>query len=348
MSFIRGLPNTGYTCYLNSILQILANTPEMRSQGARYTRGSKARASSNPDPQANAICDAYDNWLSVHLSGSSDRENATALLKFISCFKVYYQNFGSGMQDQYEYLLLLLKIFHDSRSFIRDGFDYGSLTKLQSKASESLRKDGMWVSFDDKMATSKHKYGWDSVVFRTFTGQYHTQTICNASSCGYISHRFETFRILDLDIPDTQTTLQECLSWTLRDTQLDKDNSYECDQCHKKSRCIRKTSICLYPKVLILCLKRFIVRYLQDGRISLDKNQADVSVPLNMDLESGSKYELYAIAHHIGNQRGGHCFTTLKKPNGKWVTVDDTCISATSGAAFCGSTPYLLFYRTVT
>jgi ubiquitin C-terminal hydrolase len=352
MTFIlRGLPNTGYTCYLNSILQILANTKEMRMHDSK----SKRTTSSNTDVQANVICDAYENWLSVHISHSSDRENAAALRKFIVSFKDYYQNFGSGMQDQYEYLLLLLKLFHDSRSVRCDDFEFDfeapvSAGGLQAKALENLRKDGMWVSFDNnRMANSKHKYGWDSVVFRTFTGQFHTETICNTSSCGHVSHRFETFRILDVDIPDHKAhlNLQDCLAWTLRETQLDKDNSYECDKCHKKSRCVRKTSVWLYPNVLILCLKRFIARYSSDGRIMLDKNQADVSIPLNMDL-SNSKYELYAIAHHTGGQRGGHCFSSLKKPGGKWVTVDDTAVSMATDGTFCGSTPYLLFYRTVT
>jgi ubiquitin C-terminal hydrolase len=141
-------------------------------------------------------------------------------------------------------------------------------------------------------------------------------------------------------------TLQDCVLWTFRETQLDKDDSYECDQCHKKSRCVRKTSIWMCPKVLVICLKRFIVRYLPDRRVSLDKNQTDISIPLNMDL-SDTKYELYGIANHTGNQRGGHCFATLKKPGGKWVTVDDTSISVANDTAFGGSTPYLLFYRTI-
>lgn len=340
---IRGLPNTGYTCYLNSILQILVNTQELRLKSPPR--------SSNPDTRANAVCDAYENWISIHLS-SSDRENATALKKFIVSFSSYYGTFGSGMQDQYEYLLLLLKIFHDSRSVRRD-FSHEhtqeDYTGLQKKASDNLLKDGMWVSFNN-MSNPKHKYGWDSVIFRTFTGQFHRQTICNISSCGYISHRFETFRILDIDIPETQVkkkqtlTLQDCLLWTLRDTQLDKDDSYECDKCHKKSRCLLKTSIWSCPKVLVICLKRFIVRYLPDRRVSLDKNQTDISIPLNMDL-SDTKYELYGIANHTGHQSGGHCFATLKKPGGKWVTVDDTTISPANDSAFGGSTPYLLFYR---
>lgn len=348
---IRGLPNIGATCYLNSILQILCNTMELRS----LIRGKIN--SSNPETSVNEICDAFEEWLSGHINNEIT-DNTRALRTFIIKFISYYQNFGSGMQDQHEYLMLLLKLLHDSRSskcmFTVSGTKQSSLDELEERALDNLRKDGMWTSFD---SLNTNNQGWNSVIFSTFTGQFHAQTKCSNSTCGYTSHRFETFRILEIDIPSDATgplTLESCLAWTTRETQLDEADAYECDKCKQRNRAIRKINIWRMPKVLIICIKRFIAVY-ANGQVRLDKNNSNVSIPEELDVSNymtvpeiakgKTKYELYSVAHHIGNQHGGHCYSYLKTPANDWFAVDDGNIHKLNHPSLNGSTPYLLFYR---
>ena len=347
---LRGLANIGATCYLNSILQILCNTIELR------TMLTNPVSSHNPDSQANAVCDAFEQWFADHISESPG--NTSLLRTFIRSFISYFETFNGGMQDQHEYLMLLLKLLHDSRSakcsFTINGTKVSPLDDLEERALDNLRRDGMWTSFDN--LSTPHQ-GWHSVIFSTFTGQFHSQTLCMNLDCSYVSHRFETFRVLETDIPPTdngQLSLADCLKWSTRETQLDESDSYECDKCKQRSRSIRKMNVWRLPPVLIICVKRFIASY-SNGQLRLDKNNTNISVPEELDMSTymtvadiakgATKYELYAIAHHIGNQHGGHCYTNLKSPDNTWFVVDDANIVKLSHPSFNDSTSYLLFYR---
>ena len=354
---LRGLPNIGATCYLNSILQILCNTAEL------HTLLSHPVASHNTDKQANTICDAFESWLKGHLEGNDS--NVSLLATFVKTFIRYFKTFNGGMQDQHEYLMLLLKIIHDCRSspcmFNITGNKQSPLDDLEEMALNNLRQDGMWTSFDNLGSSSGsssglnlNSKGYVSVIFSKFTGQLHARTLCAAENCGYVSHRFETFRIIDVDLGSDLKTLEDCLNWTTREIKLDDSNTYECDKCKRLSRAVRKITLWRLPPVLIFCLKRFNALF-KDGQVLFLKNNDSIDIPefLNMtsylslpEIAHGKvNYELYAIAHHIGTQQGGHCYSYLKNSDGSWYAVDDANVVKLKHPAFNGSTPYLLFYR---
>jgi ubiquitin C-terminal hydrolase len=224
---------------------------------------------------------------------------------------------------------------------------------LEEKALQNLRKDGMWTSFNN-VANDKER-GWNSDIFQTFTGQLHYQTACAATDCKYVSHRFETFRSLDLDIPvKDNITLEDCLTNAIHTSQLDSDNCYECDKCKRKTRAIRKMNIWRLPSVLVICLKRFKTDY-RNQQVHISKNTSNINIPPMLDMNpyltlnlkwNLADYELFAIANHIGTPNGGHCFSYLKTPENKWFLVNDAHIEALPrDCSFNGTEPYILFYR---
>ena len=368
MSFafvVRGLPNIGATCYLNSILQILLNIPEMQSLKP-YRAGGGGIEDVNVNVKVEVevervetadgkdVCLNFEKFMHKHIN---NHEQIHELRAFIRSFICYYQNFGSGMQDQHEYLMLLFKIIHDCRnkpcSFtIKHPHNLTELEKLEIIACENLRKDGMWISSDNLSTPNR---GYDSIIFQTFTGQFHAQTTC--SKCSYISNRFETFRAWEIDIYGN--TLEECLSHTVQQTQLDEDQTYECDKCKKHNRSFRKITLWRAPPVLIINLKRFIANIV-NGNLILSKNSANITIPVKLDirpyislLPNSTQYSLFAVAHHIGNANSGHCFSCIKSPapapEEKWYNIDDSNVIELTNIQIqqhiSGSSPYILFYR---
>jgi len=127
--------------------------------------------------------------------------------------------------------------------------------------------------------------------------------------------------------------LDDCLRKVITPTQLDSDNCYECDRCKQQNQSMRKMTVWRLPSVLILVLKRFTTVYVK-GNITVSKNTNIVTVPDTLDMNaymsypnpSSSMYELFATANHIGTPQGGHCFSYIKSPEGKWYLADDSNI----------------------
>ena len=350
---VRGLPNLGATCYLNSILQCIVNIPAIKSLAFK----DKVK-----DKDDDIVCKNFDSWVLAHYSKESTRtEHGQALLNFIRSFIQYYETFGSGMQDQHEYLMLLFKIIHDSRNtkclFTIQGKVTNAFQELQARALDNLRQDGMWISTDSLRDPAGHlesKRGYYSVIFDSFTGQFHLKTQCTNPDCNYISHVFEIFRSWEIDISDSKN-LNECISKAVAPIKLEESEVYECDKCKIKTRCLRQMQLWRLPKVLIITLKRFQSRY-ENGLCVISKSNEHISIPYELDLKecmsftenAGGKtsYELKSIAHHIGSDKGGHCFSFVKSCDDRWFCIDDENIKTINAdQPMGGSTPYLLFYH---
>lgn len=358
---IRGLPNLNATCYLNSILQCIINIPHIRS--LLNTNNDKL----NIENDGNNVCNAFENFIFSHINkDSSALEHSQALIIFVRNFISYYQNFSSGMQDQHEYLMLLFKIIHDCRSvnctFTVGGTVTNELERLELLALDNLRKDGMWISSDNLNQTLKgnDNKGYHSCIFEGFTGQVHAQTRCVLENCKYVSDRFEVFRSLEIDIGNDECSLESCLENYIKETQLDESELYECYKCKQKNRSIRKFSLWRLPRVLIITLKRFNSSWDKSRQTLVSvKNNINILIPEQLDVKNFQStsaiskgktiYDLRSVAHHIGNQNSGHCYSYVKAPNNIWFNIDDTNIrqisEQNSQNIISGSTPYLLFYH---
>jgi ubiquitin carboxyl-terminal hydrolase 8 len=100
-----------------------------------------------------------------------------------------------------------------------------------------------------------------SIIKELFIGSTSSNLICKFCSSNALT--FENFITLTLDIPHKKSkkkenvTLDDCLEYTFKDEQFDKDNKVNCDFCGIKNKSTKKIKLWKTPKILIIHLKRF-------------------------------------------------------------------------------------------
>ena len=146
-------------------------------------------------------------------------------------------------------------------------------------------------------------------------------------------------------------TLEKCLKKFCKEEQLEEGDEWYCSKCKKHVLAKKKLDLFYLPKILIICLKRFV----KDSDSSYwDKNDDEVDFPVNdMDLKNfvtgpdkdHSKYDLFAVSQHYGGTGGGHYTAVCKNIDGNWYSYNDSSVSSASASSAVTSAAYVLFYR---
>jgi hypothetical protein len=159
---------------------------------------------------------------------------------------------------------------------------------------------------------------------------------------------------LSLPISDRCRTLEECVDLYLHEERLNGDNQWYCSKCRCHRDANQRHTIWVLPPILIVHLKRF--KFNDHGRIG-SKNNAKIEYPFMWDLSRLSqhpggqgRYELYAVANHIGAMSSGH-YTAYGKNrfDDGWYLFDDSVCRRVSERTLerNRSSAYLLFYNRV-
>jgi ubiquitin carboxyl-terminal hydrolase 8 len=344
---MKGLDNLGNTCYLNSILQILINTPMFPRMFSDYSKTS----SESPSLE---VAKSFERLIHAYIDPDPAIKTRKSLFEFVRVFHQCHNHFGYGQNDQHEYLMFLFRAIHDNMNRVSEftihGVSSGYHDELERESLIRHRVDGS--STTDKLLNLKDnsQLCYDSVIFRMFTGQYRSQTECQNPECMYVSNRFETFRSWELPIgnPDkTIVQLSDAMDEFVGITQLDESDSYECDKCKQRTRSLKKCTLWRLPEVLVINMKRNIYHNTGQQHVSF-KDPRVVDIPKLIDMSPyvsaqrpDHHYKLYATANHMGTPTGGHCYAQIEQ-NGKWFVVDDNNIR--EGLAD-PSHVYLLFYQ---
>ena len=202
--------------------------------------------------------------------------------------------------DQHELLLAFLKIFHEAEAFEM---------KVQSKMISKREKNMIKCSQSGYDFTPKLDCVYKSTVYDCMVGQRQFVTKC--SSCLHVSKRYETFKVLEIDVAHT---IKEATDKLLESTKYE---NLECDGCKQKHEASRQANFVKLPDVLFLCITRF--KY-QNGRYV--KNNGEVFIDISLDF-AGETFDLVGVGEHLGTIGGGHCLSAIKKKDLLYCLDDD-------------------------
>ncbi|CAK7318591.1 Ubiquitin carboxyl-terminal hydrolase 2 [Vulpes lagopus] len=332
---LAGLRNLGNTCFMNSILQCLSNTRELRDYCLQRLYMRDLSHSSNVHT---ALMEEFAKliqtiWTSSPNDVVSPSEFKTQIQRYAPRFVGYNQ------QDAQEFLRFLLDGLHNevNRVTVRPKSNPENLDHLPD--DEKGRQ--MWRKYLERE---------DSRIGDLFVGQLKSSLTC--TDCGYCSTVFDPF--WDLSLPITkrgypEVTLTDCMRLFTKEDVLDGDEKPTCCRCRARKRCIKKFSIQRFPKILVLHLKRF-----SESRIRTSKLTTFVNFPLrDLDLREFASentnhavYNLYAVSNHSGTTMGGHYTAYCRSPvTGEWHTFNDSSVTPMSSSQVRTSDAYLLFYE---
>ncbi|XP_026878583.2 ubiquitin carboxyl-terminal hydrolase 8 [Electrophorus electricus] len=334
---LTGLRNLGNTCYMNSILQCLCNTPAMADYFNRNCYQDDINRS-NILGHKGEVAEEFGAIMKALWSGQfkyiSPRDFKITIGKINEQFSGYEQ------QDSQELLLFLMDGLHED------------LNKADNrKCCREEPNDHLDDLKASEMAWSKHKLLNESIIVALFQGQFKSTLQC--LTCLHKSRTFETFMYLSLPLASSnRCSLQDCLKLFSKEEKLTDNNKVYCPHCKAQREFTKKLEIWKVPPILLVHLKRFWY----EGRWK-QKLQTSVDFPLeNLDLlqyvigpkNNLKRYNLYAVSNHYGGLDGGH-YTAFCKNAARqhWFKFDDNEVSEISASSVKSSAAYIFFYSSL-
>ncbi|KAL7981585.1 hypothetical protein Chor_005673 [Crotalus horridus] len=265
---LTGLRNLGNTCFMNSILQCLSNTKELRDY---CLQSQYVRDLNNNSRMQMSLMTEFAKLIQM-LWTSSPNESVSP-----SEFKMQIQRYaprfvGYNQQDAQEFLRFLLDGLHSevNRVLVRPKGHSDNLDHLPD--DEKGRQ--MWMRY---LARE------DSRIGDLFVGQLKSSLTC--SSCGYCSTAFDPFWDLSLPIAKKsygEVNLIDCMRLFTKEDVLDGDEKPTCGHCKARTKCMKKFSIQRFPKILVLRILSFCQRMWPDPLIYYEIDFSPISYPTTM------------------------------------------------------------------
>ena len=350
----------GVTCYMNSILAIIQQTPIFTDYilTAKF-KDILLKKIPLGKLQTSILFNLYN---IIYLSHTHDSVTINPILLRKA---LIYKNKMWGMrqhQDSQELMTFIFNMIEEEIAqkviFIPGRVPSIELPiKLPINNIVSLMAFKMWEKF------IKNEY---SIIKNLFGGMTHINITC--SYCKTISHNFDIFQILQLSIPTIakpSIDIYDCMDEFCKKEQMDKTNKILCEFCGLKNQSIKHTFLWKTPKILIIQLKRFItddygqVSGKLTNMIEYPIDNLDIIKyidPISPDINK-SKYNLFAVNCHrslskfqgkISIDLGHYTSMVINRYDNKWYLADDSDkLEEVERDDIVDTDAYMLFYSRI-
>lgn len=314
----------GVTCYMNSILAILQQTPIL----CDYIISDKYKNNFKDSKIEDKII--FQLHKLFRISMSMDNANLTPSSLRKTCSEIDSTWGELQQQDSCEFLQFLITKIEEEI-----GQDVKFIPNLKTEGEEMsvLNAIDIIQSRNEYQSFVKKEFS----IFKTFfTGLEKTTIEC--SNCKNEKNKFQIFSIWQLPIPmeknDKIFELKDCMDKWIENESLDDADRISCDFCGLKTNVNKKCSIYYPPKILIIQLKRFErnlygnVTKKIDNKINFPINELNIEdyISDGSPYKKNSKYNLIAVNLHVGVTNSGHYYSIVKnRSDNNWYNFNDDC-----------------------
>ncbi|XP_069045485.1 ubiquitin carboxyl-terminal hydrolase 19 isoform X3 [Lepisosteus oculatus] len=186
-----GLVNLGNTCFMNSVIQSLSNTRELRDYF--HDRAFETEINcSNPLGTGGRLAIGFAVLLRALWKGTHHAFQPSKLKAIVASKASQFT--GYAQHDAQEFMAFLLDGLHED------------LNRIQNKPyTETVDSDGRQDEVVAEEAWQRHKMRNDSFIVDLFQGQYKSKLVCPV--CSKVSITFDPFLYLPVPLPQKQKVL---------------------------------------------------------------------------------------------------------------------------------------------